>query len=161
MSTCITAHRMLDCLISSEVDRMCRTCGSPMSAPSLEVLQLQHHKPAPSTTLDTPLHNVRKPSTLDMVSIALLMPEYTAVGDGLTICIRVCMKHQQLIQPHQHPLNRTFIKSIGYMTVCSCISPLDRCYSHCPCVPARRTAMPAKAPAAMFAVSEKFGGSPS
>jgi hypothetical protein len=41
------------------------------------------------TTLDRPLHNVRKPSTLEIVTIAFEIPEYMAVGDGLTTCIRV------------------------------------------------------------------------
>jgi hypothetical protein len=41
------------------------------------------------TTLDKPLHNVRKPSTLEIVTIAFEIPEYMAVGDGLTTCIRV------------------------------------------------------------------------
>jgi hypothetical protein len=40
-------------------------------------------------TLDKPLHNVRKPSTREIVTMAFEMPEYMAVGDGLTTCIRV------------------------------------------------------------------------
>jgi hypothetical protein len=69
---------------------MCRSYIIDGQAPSLTACGEVSHEPAPSTTLDTPRHNVRKPSTLDMVSMALLMPVYTAVGDGLTICIRVC-----------------------------------------------------------------------
>jgi hypothetical protein len=61
-----------------------------MSVPALPKLRLHLHKPAPTTTLETPLHNDRKPSTLDMVVIALPMPEYAAVGDEVMICIRVC-----------------------------------------------------------------------
>lgn len=102
--SCISTHVMLDRFICSEVHRMCWTCSHPMSAPSPAVFRQGHRKPAPSTTLDTPLHNVRGPSTLDMVTMALLMPVYTAVGDGLTICIRVCRPtHQQpnLTQPDQ------------------------------------------------------------
>jgi hypothetical protein len=68
-----------------------------------------YHKPAPSTTLETPLHNVRKPSTLDMVSMALLMPVYTAVGDGLTICMRVCRAM------NQHMLSKPITRPITYL----------------------------------------------
>jgi len=31
-------------------------------------------QPAPTTTLETPLHSVRKPSTLDIVTMAFDMP---------------------------------------------------------------------------------------
>jgi len=46
--------------------------------------------PAPITTLDRPLHSDQKPSARDIVTMALEMPLYMALGDGLTICMRVC-----------------------------------------------------------------------
>lgn len=46
-------------------------------------------RPAPTITLERPLHSVLNPSTRDIVTIAFEMPEYTAVGEGLTTCIRV------------------------------------------------------------------------
>lgn len=45
--------------------------------------------PAPTTTLDRPLHSDIYPSTLEIVAIALPMPVYIAAGVGLTTCIRV------------------------------------------------------------------------
>lgn len=42
------------------------------------------------TTLDMPLHSVRKPSTRDIVIMAFEIPVYMAVGEGLTTCILVC-----------------------------------------------------------------------
>lgn len=47
-------------------------------------------EPAPNTTLESPLHNVLKPSTREIVTMALEIPVYTAVGEGFTTCIRVC-----------------------------------------------------------------------
>ena len=48
--------------------------------------------PAPITTLESPLHNDQKPSARDIVTMALEMPLYMALGDGLTICILVYRK---------------------------------------------------------------------
>jgi hypothetical protein len=45
--------------------------------------------PAPIITLDMPRHNVRKPSTREMVTMALDMPLYMAPGEGLIIWILV------------------------------------------------------------------------
>jgi hypothetical protein len=47
------------------------------------------YEPAPKMTLDSPFHSVLIPSTREMVTIALDMPVYMAVGEGLTTCIRV------------------------------------------------------------------------
>lgn len=57
--------------------------------------------PAPTITLDTPLHNVRKPSALEMVTMAFDMPVYMAVGEGLTICMRVCSSVSAWVPQHQ------------------------------------------------------------
>lgn len=46
-------------------------------------------RPAPITTLESPRHNVLKPSTRDIVTIAFEMPLYTAPGEGLMIWILV------------------------------------------------------------------------
>jgi hypothetical protein len=40
-------------------------------------------------TLDSPFHSVLIPSTREMVTMAFEIPEYMAVGEGLTTCIRV------------------------------------------------------------------------
>jgi hypothetical protein len=47
------------------------------------------NRPAPIITLDNPLHSVRKPSTREMVTMALDIPLYIAPGDGLMIWILV------------------------------------------------------------------------
>jgi len=46
-------------------------------------------QPAPTMTLDKPLHNDKYPSALDIVEIALPIPVYIAAGVGLTTCMRV------------------------------------------------------------------------
>ena len=50
--------------------------------------------PAPNTTLVMPLHIVNAPSVEDIRDTACVIPVYTAVGVGLTTCIRVL--HSQL-----------------------------------------------------------------
>lgn len=47
------------------------------------------YQPAPTTTLDKPLHNDKYPSALEIVEIALPIPVYIAAGVGLTTCMRV------------------------------------------------------------------------
>lgn len=86
LASLVATEGMLHGLVGCEVDSMRRpySCQS-LFAPSCDY----HHEPAPSTTLDNPLHNVRKPSTRDIVIIALEIPLYIAVGDGLTTCILV------------------------------------------------------------------------
>lgn len=87
LQSLVPSHCVLNGLVRGEVNRMRRTCSGVSSIHSR--LSSSWHEPAPTTTLDTPLHSVRKPSTLDMVTMALDMPEYTAVGEGLTTCMRV------------------------------------------------------------------------
>lgn len=92
--------------------------------------------------------------------MAFDMPVYMALGDGLTICMRVLegqrKAHRGLGQPERklHTLSR----STGYMTECSyrTVSGGSTWRRG-----RRRTAMPAKAPASMFAEREKLGGSAS
>ena len=95
MSGGITAHGLLHGLVCGEVDRMCWTCRGCQSTATFHTCPPGRvDLPAPTITLDNPLHNDRYPSTLDMVVIALPMPLYTAAGVGLTICIRVCDNDQ-------------------------------------------------------------------
>lgn len=73
------------------------------------------------TTLESPLHSAVKPSARDIVTMALDMPLYMALGEGLTICILVCL------QVSASPTDslalcqqlRTLSKSTGYITECS------------------------------------------
>jgi hypothetical protein len=55
----------------------------------LPALVAWHNPPAPITTLDSPLQSDQKPSARDIVTMAFEIPLYMALGDGLTICIRV------------------------------------------------------------------------
>lgn len=103
------------------------------------------------------------PSALEMVAIAFPMPLYIACGVGLTTCIRVCSegKCQSSHWIAQGVISkRTFSRSMGYMTECSC-SHISSIASICLLFQASLTAMPANAPAAMLAASEKLGGRPS
>jgi hypothetical protein len=121
LQSLISSHGVLDRLVRCEINGVCGpwTAVSSRKIPSPEIC----HKPAPTTTLETPLHNVRNPSTLDIVTIALDMPEYTAVGDGLTSCIRVYkrkVRNERGARQASSTGGRTFSKSMGYMTECSC-----------------------------------------
>lgn len=90
LSTLVPAGRMLDSLVGSKVNCVCRPCD--MLCEPFCKFQCLQNLPAPITTLDTPRHNVRKPSSLVIVIMALDIPEYTAVGEGLATCMRVCVK---------------------------------------------------------------------
>lgn len=81
--------------------------------------------PAPNTTLVIPLHIVKAPSVEDIRDTACVIPVYTAVGVGLTTCIRVFYKLAMSIVGI-----RTLIASIGYTIVCSAIpaiAPASNC----------------------------------
>ena len=55
-----------------------------------DTCQSEVYLPAPRTTLERPLHNDLKPSTLDTVTRALAIEFwYVAVGPGLMTCILV------------------------------------------------------------------------
>ena len=82
----IPAHGMFYCFVGCKIHCVCRTCLICYQQPKGKG---RIYRPAPKTTLDKPLHSVLKPSTLDIVTIALDMPVYTAVGEGLTTCILV------------------------------------------------------------------------
>jgi hypothetical protein len=91
LPTLITPKSVFCGFVRSKVDCVRRTCAVLVSPDASCQLCRGScgYQPAPSTTLDSPRHSVLKPSTLDMVIMALEMPEYTAVGEGLTTCIRV------------------------------------------------------------------------
>jgi hypothetical protein len=116
------------------------------------------NRPAPITTLESPFHNVRKPSTREIVTMAFDMPLYMAPGAGLIIWIlvypivsagsagfgrarRVVAYLQQVDWVHHRVL-------LSWYQQLRVLVRRGR----------RRTAMPANAPASMFAVREKFGG---
>ncbi len=54
------------------------------------ILQRACNTPAPTMTLDTPLHNVRRPSIRYIVETACDNPVYRPPAEGFMICIRVC-----------------------------------------------------------------------
>jgi len=72
LEACVTAHSMFDCFICRKVHGVCGTYHFRQMKPSIAIMM--RALPAPTTTLETPLHSVRKPSTLDIVIIALDMP---------------------------------------------------------------------------------------
>lgn len=86
---CVPAHGLLHDFVGRKVDCVCR------SWMLVRLLFCRDRPgrcvPAPSTTLEIPLHKDMYPSTLDIVAIAFPMPVYTAAGVGLTTCIRVCI----------------------------------------------------------------------
>lgn len=60
MNTCLIApHNMLHCFVGSEIDRMGRTYPD---ISDYRLLATQMYIPAPTTTLDIPLHKLRNPS---------------------------------------------------------------------------------------------------
>jgi hypothetical protein len=74
------------------------------------------------TTLDNPLHNVVNPSTREIVTMAFDMPLYMAPGEGLMIWILVFseVSASPVESRRSQEKLRTFNRSTGYMTECSC-----------------------------------------
>ena len=97
------------------------------------------------------------PSTLDIVAIAFDIPEYIAPGVGVTTCIRVypSVSSGRVICKQCTNLEKIDGVHDGVF-LCAFVSN-----ALCIISPEIRTAMPANAPAAMFAPSEKFDGNPS
>jgi hypothetical protein len=87
----------------------------------LSSLLCPQNQPAPSITLDSPLHNVLNPSTLEIVTIAFDMPVYMPAGEGFTTCIlvfcRLAQSYQDVTRVERK--RRTFNRSTGYITECS------------------------------------------
>jgi len=82
----VATEGMFGGFVGREIDSMRRPCVA--SVPDILVSR-PCDEPAPRMTLDKPFHSVRNPSTREMVTMAFDMPEYMAVGEGLTTCIRV------------------------------------------------------------------------
>ena len=68
----IAPHSLLHRLIRSKVHRVRRSCRSYKSL--AQAIGDIEHKPAPTITLDTPLHNDPKPSILEIVDTAFDRP---------------------------------------------------------------------------------------
>lgn len=75
--------------------------------------------PAPTATLAIPRQSERIPSVDEILPAACAIPEYIALGDGLTICILV-YRESGTGGGGGFRRRHTLIASIGYMTVCSC-----------------------------------------
>lgn len=88
VSTFVASQGVLYSFVGCEIHSMGRTCPALLLA-LYSCCEGGKHEPAPSTTLDSPLHSDLKPSTLEIVTMAFDMPVYMAAGDGLTICMRV------------------------------------------------------------------------
>lgn len=83
----ITAHAVFYVFVGCKVYCVRRTCDCVNRCDmKCGVCMIA---PAPTITLETPLHNALPPSALDIVAIALDMPVYTAAGVGLMTCILV------------------------------------------------------------------------
>ena len=80
--------------------------------------------PAPTTTLERPLHSDAYPSTREIVAIALPRPLYIAAGVGLTTCIRVYATWSAIAPFLSRAVSflLTLSRSMGYMTECSCVN---------------------------------------
>ena len=90
VSARISTHRLFHKFICSKIDGVRRSCiNNQYPRTSVISSNLEYIIPAPTTTLDSPLHSDMYPSTLEIVAIALPMPVYIAAGVGLTTCIRV------------------------------------------------------------------------
>jgi len=78
------------CFTASYVAKYTACAGPnrPRQQWAVQVLGIPN-RPAPTITLDTPLHNDPNPSILDIVATAFERPVYRAAGDGLMICMRV------------------------------------------------------------------------
>lgn len=84
----VSAESMLRGLVRCKIDSMRGACI--ISQLHFAMVYAVVCVPAPITTLDNPLHNDQNPSARDMVTMALEIPLYMALGEGLTICILVC-----------------------------------------------------------------------
>ena len=87
-----------------------------------DTCQSRVYVPAPRTTLESPLHNDLKPSTLVTVTRALAMEFwYVAAGPGLMTCILVCpaVSTTSRVLSQVPAQSRTLSMSTGYMTECS------------------------------------------
>jgi hypothetical protein len=114
--------------------------------------------PAPTTTLDMPRHSFRTPSPLAIRRVLWIMPLYMALADGFMICIRVYCRHRVSMVTNQEHVS-PIVGDKGFGAHLDCI---DRIHDSMFLVsgqlqgPERRvsrmlrTAIPAKAPAAMF-----------
>ena len=111
------------------------------------------------TTLDRPLHNVLKPSTLEIVTIALEIPEYMAVGDGLTTCIRVFCTVSASVADFSNSslVLAAYLEEVDWVHDRVFLQRVSRGV-HVAGSTVALTAMPAKAPASMLAPREKLGG---
>lgn len=95
--TLITTHCVLHGLVCCKVYCVSGTCRVISSFLGCNLANCSN-PPAPSTTDETPRHNVPKPSVRDIVAIAFEIPLYTADGEGLINCIRVCTRCQPPIR---------------------------------------------------------------
>lgn len=158
----ISTERMFCCLVGCEVNGVgrswscCQLARPEMSKPEMCI-------PAPRTTLESPFHNDLNPSTLETVTSALAMElVYVAVGPGLMTCIRVCISRQHATQctiadPSSWVAYLEHVDGVHdrvfLMQFLAKVDLTRRLRMH--------TAIPANAPASMFAPSEKLGGSAS